>query len=176
MDLTTEQVYNEYHKSILFYVSQRINDPEDARDLTQEIFIKAHRLIKTYSMKRGAISTWIHKIAYTAIIDHFRTNHQDKYIAVSNFINSNGDDAFQFEYPIAPTSILENKELDERIRVAFRELKPEYRRVATLYFVNEFRYEEIAKILDMKLGTVKGMISRSREMLKSNLEETHVTF
>jgi RNA polymerase sigma-70 factor (ECF subfamily) len=173
MEVSTEQVYREYYGSVLNYVNMKINNIKDAEDITHDVFQKAHKLIATYSEQRGAISTWIYKIAYTGIIDYLRMNKQDKYIPVSNFVNKDGDAAFQFEAPQKTDKIVENLELNERIRLAFRELKPEYRRVATLYFVNEFKYEEIAGILKMKIGTVKGMISRSREMLKNELSDVH---
>ena len=171
--MTTTQIFNEYHRSILNFVFLRINNLQDAEDLTQEIFAKANRLLPTYSPKRGEVSTWLYKITTTAIIDYFRTNPQDKYKAVSDFVNENGDAAFQFEAPEKCDKILENKELSERLDKAFYNLKPEYRKVATMYFIHEQRYEEIADALDIKLGTVKGMLSRCREMLKTELKDLH---
>ena len=171
--MTTTQIFNEYHRSILNFVFLRINNLEDAEDLTQKIFIKADRLLHTYNSNEGAISTWLYKITSTAIIDYFRTNHQDKYKAVSDFVNANGDPAFQFEAPEKNDTILENKELKERLVKAFRKLKPDYRKVATYYFFREYKYEEIADEFGMKLGTVKGMISRCREMLKTELGDLH---
>lgn len=175
MAITIEQVYREYYKPILNFVFLRLRNMEESEDLTHEIFKKAHGLIATYNPDRGKISTWIYKITTTQIVDYYRTNHQDRYVAVSNFVNQNGDNAFQFENPERADEILENKELRDRLVKSFRGLKPEYRKIATMYFIRELKYDEIADKLDMKLGTVKGMINRCREMLKTELRDLYAT-
>ena len=57
----------------------------------------------------------------------------------------------------------------DHFRSSFRSLKPKYRRVAVLYFMNQKQYKEIAEILDIPMGTVFGMISRCRAMLQESL-------
>ena len=173
MKPTIEEVYSEYYNSILNFVFLRLNNIHEAEDLTSKIFEKANRLIESYTADRGAVSTWLYKITTTQIVDYFRTNHQDKYKAVSDFVNENGDCSFQFENPEKADQIMENQELRKRLLKSFRDLKPDYRKVATMYFIREYKYEEIAEKLKMKIGTVKGMISRSREMLKNELKDLH---
>jgi RNA polymerase sigma-70 factor (ECF subfamily) len=173
--ITIEQIYREFQKSILNFVYLRINNMEDAEDLTQKIFMKANRLLHTYNPETSAVSTWLYKITTTSIVDYFRTNHQDKYKAVSDFVNQDGDAAFQFESPAKADKLMEAEEIKNRLVKAFRKLKPDYRKVAIYYFFREYKYEEIAEQFDMKLGTVKAMISRCREMLKSELRDLYAT-
>jgi len=170
MAVSTEQIYREYYGSVLNYVNMKINNLQEAENITHDVFEKAHRLIETYSEQRGAVSTWIYKIAYTKVVDYFRTNKQDKYIAVSNFVNAKGDQSFQFVAPERCDEILENKELMTRIMDAMNKLKPAYRMVAEYYFFKEYKYEEIADELDLKVGTVKATISRCRAILRKELE------
>ena len=64
---------------------------------------------------------------------------------------------------------MESNELNIGINNAFANLKPKYKRIAELYFLEDKQYNEIAEICNVPMGTVKGMISRCREMLQSEL-------
>ena len=61
------------------------------------------------------------------------------------------------------------KELHGKIAKAFRTLKPKYRKIAILYFLRDLPYVEIAEIVNVPMGTVKGMISRARQKLQAEL-------
>ena len=68
---------------------------------------------------------------------------------------------------------MDNVDKSEKIVKAFENLKPNYRKIAELYFIEDKQYNEIADICNIPLGTVKGMISRCREMLQSELKDVY---
>jgi len=171
--MTIEFIFSEYQTQVFNYVNWKLGNQHDAEDVTQAVFIKVNRLLKTFNADLSAFPTWLRNITNSVLIDFIRTNHSEKYKAVSDFVNSEGNNNFQFANPEKADQIMENTELSERLDGAFYNLNPEYRRIATMYFVHEYKYEEIAEILKIKLGTVKGMISRSREMLKNELKDLH---
>jgi RNA polymerase sigma factor (sigma-70 family) len=169
--------YNENKDDVFNYLNWKIGDVHHAEDLTIDVFMKAER---TYNKEKASIcsfSSWLRTTANSAIIDYYRTNHSDKYHAVSDFVNNEtGEETFQFNaYRDSEADFaLTNSELKERIGKAFSSLKPKYQRIAKLFFLDEEPYEEIAKVCNVPMGTVKGMISRCREMLQAELKGAYI--
>jgi len=174
-EITIEEIYAKHKTNVLNYVNLKLKNLHDAEEVTEDIFLKVMRLLHTFDENKSAFPTWLRKITDCVIIDFTRTNHQDKYTAVSDFVNSDGDSSFQFACPEKPDAIMENQELRAKLLESFEKLKGDYKMVASLYFIKELRYEEIAEELEMKIGTVKAIISRSREMLKKDLNSIRQT-
>lgn len=172
------QMYLDNKVEIFNYINWKICNIYNAEDLTEEVFIKANRLIFTakvehrFNPAKSHIKTWLRTIANTGIIDYYRTNHSNKFQCISDFVNSEGDETFQFVAPKTANADfeLENNILKERLSSAFANLKPKYKRIAILYFLNDRGYTEISEMLNVPMGTVKGMINRVREMLQADLK------
>ena len=180
LNLQFTEIYIEFKPKVFNYLYLKLRNIHNAEDVTTDVFIKVNRLLPTYDIKISGLSTWIGKISYSALVDFVRKNkiYRNNYMAVSDFKNidfKNGDDKiFEFVNP-EKTDIVENQELKDRLVMAFHKLKPNYRKIATLYFISDYKYKEISELLDMKLGTVKAMISRCREMLKTELNDLYST-
>ena len=167
-------LYRDYYKSTYYYVLRIVKYVHDAEQVTNDVFDKIRRFYDTFDETKSGIGTWIRTVTNSVILDFFRTNHQDYYQAVSDFANDENDvkNFFQFVAPKqdnADQKIL-TAEKQEHIDKAFYELKPEYRRVASMYFIQELSYVEIADMLDVPMGTIKGMVNRSRTMLQQALK------
>ena len=152
---------------VYHFILGRVNYVEDAEEIANDVFIKAHKNRASYNIHTAKINTWLFAIAKNAVIDFYRTNHSDQYINVSDFADETGKEVYQFVD--STQDIVENNELAEQIRNAFAGLKPKYRRVAELFFLSQKQYKEIAEILDIPMGTVFGTISRCRAMLQKSL-------
>lgn len=167
------KVYNKYFKKVFNYVSYRINGNYDvANDITQEVFIRVHKHFEEYDVYKAKLVTWFYTIANNLIIDHFRHKALVKEDSISNFVDSEtGKETFQIHANESDEieSTIENNELRIRINKAFADLKPKYKRIAELYFLEDLSYNEIADACNVPLGTVKGMVSRCREMLQKSL-------
>lgn len=174
--LNFESVYNEYHKRIQFYINGKVKNSDAAQELCADVFIKVNDNLVYYMGEIAGLSTWIYSIAKNTIIDYYRVDKSKHYTNVSNFADAEtGKETFQF---IAPENyqienVLDNVDKSEKIAKAFENLKPNYRKIAELYFIEDKQYNEIADICDIPLGTVKGMISRCREMLQSELKDVY---
>ena len=167
---TFEKIYSENYESILRHISIRVNSPEIAEELTNDVFMKVHKHMGDYDSTKSAVPTWVRTIANNTIIDHFRCNrYANNRTSASDFNNGEGISEFEFVSDDSADSDLERSELGQKIMSSFRSLKPKYRRVAVLYFMNQKQYKEIAEILDIPMGTVFGMISRCRAMLQESL-------
>lgn len=169
---TFEQVYNKFYSPILRYVKSNVKNIMDAEDITISVFVKLHKHFDNYDVEKAKIFTWLRTIAQRTIIDFYRTDKSSRYMNVDSFVDDEGKEFFQFiaDESYETENVMDNKELKIAISKAFSTLKPKYKRIAELYFLDDKQYNEIAKICDVPMGTVKGMISRCREMLQTQLQ------
>lgn len=146
-------------------------DPEDARDLTQESFLKAWRGLQFYKSE-CSFSTWLYRLSTNVCIDHLRSRKRKG--AVSLSVTDEGGEETELEIPDAeplPEQQIIHREERQAIAAAMNRLEEEYRTVLTLRVVEELSYEQIAEVLDLKAGTVKSRIARARIKLKKILQE-----
>ena len=179
--MTTKEfnaMYLDNKDEVFSYINWKVGNIHNAEDLTADVFNKAYRLIYTdkiehrFNPAKSNIKTWLRTIANCAIIDNSRTDINKRFQCVSDFVNSEGDETFQFVASKTANADfeLENNILKERLSSAFSNLKPKYKRIAEIYFLQEKNYNEIVEILNVPIGTVKGMINRVREMLQGDLK------
>jgi len=131
---------------------------EDAEDLTQEVFIKVFRTLKTYDADQAKFSTWLNRIARNHLVDHYRRTRRDR-------VTSTLDD----QMPIAdssssghPAGQVESRERREKLQAGLNNLSPDLREAVVLRDLQDLDYAEIAQILEVPEGTVKSRINRGR--------------
>ena len=179
--ITLEQIFNETYSQVLNHVRRVVRHEHDSEDVASDVFVKIQKLMDKDSTRfdenKSSLSTWVHTVTNSVILDFFRTNHQDHYKAVSDFVdsdNASNENKSYYNF-VAPENSRADQEvltaeLQERIEKAFYELKPEYRRVASMFFIHQYDYIEIADMLNIPLGSVKGTLSRARAMLQEALD------
>lgn len=175
-----QKVYIENRQMVFNHVMSIIKNYHDSEEVCNDVFLKMIRLNanpKTaFNPELSALRTWIRTITNSVVLDYFRTNHQDRYKAVSEFVNEEGQETFSFESPKstqADTDVL-SSETKADINSAIESLDVKYRRIAILYFLWQYEYNEIADILNVPMGTVKGMLNRCRAKLQLSLKGSHV--
>ena len=168
------RLMSRYKDAIYFMLLKMVNNKNDAEDLTLEAFGKAFKNLHQYS-PNYAFSTWLFKIATNNCIDFLR-KRRGVYVSIENN-QENGD----HDAPIKLRSTDPNPEEKLiRIQKAFlmrrlvHKLKPRYRILVELRYFREFSYEEIAKELNLPLGTVKAQLFRAREMLFKMIGSTEI--
>jgi RNA polymerase sigma-70 factor (ECF subfamily) len=163
-----------YKDAIYFMLLKMVNNRNDAEDLTLEAFGKAFKNLHQYS-PTYAFSTWLFKIASNNCIDFLRRK-KGTYIA----LESNGDTSENSEVirlkskELNPEEKLIRQQKAILLQRIVRKLKPRYRTLVELRYFREFSYEEIAKELDIPLGTVKAQLFRAREMLFNLIGNTEM--
>jgi RNA polymerase sigma factor (sigma-70 family) len=168
------RLMSRYKDAIYFMLLKMVNNKNDAEDLTLEAFGKAFKNLHQYSPSY-AFSTWLFKIATNNCIDFLR-KRRGVYVSIETN-QENGDN----DQPIRLRSTDPNPE-EKLIRIQkailmrkiVHRLKPRYRILVELRYFREFSYEEIAKELNLPLGTVKAQLFRSREMLFKMIESTEI--
>lgn len=163
-----------YKDSLYFMLLKMTNNATDAEDLTIEAFGKAFKNIHLYSPKY-AFSTWLFKIATNNAIDFIRKKKQrtlslDKPISPKD----EGPDLSQnIEYSgLDPEETFIKDQKIQLMRGIVDKLKPHYRTLVELRYFKEFSYDEIARELDLPLGTVKAQLFRAREFLFNVLKNS----
>jgi RNA polymerase sigma-70 factor (ECF subfamily) len=159
-----------YQKSVYYLILKMVHSPDDAEDLTQEAFIKAFSSIHKFDNKY-AFSTWLFRIATNTTIDFLRKQKVKIYSIDTSFNAEDGSfPAFHIEDTgISPQEQVFKKERSEILNQVILQLPPKYQTLVELRYFQELSYEEIAKKLDIPLGTVKAQLFRARELLNAAL-------
>lgn len=142
----------------------------DADDLVQETYMKAHRFIDKYLEGTNA-KAWLFKILKNAYINEYRKkSKKPNRVDFEDFINyHNTEDDRVTGYMDLREEIFKNMMGDE-VTLAVNSLPIDFRTVILLCDVEGFTYEEIAKIIDVPIGTVRSRLFRARNMLKEKLQ------
>jgi RNA polymerase sigma-70 factor (ECF subfamily) len=147
-----------YERAVYHLCLRTMRDAEEARDCTQEAFFKAFRSLRTF--KPGAkFSTWIFAIAYHACCD--RLAGAKRY--------SRAEMPDRADPAPGPEAVTEMNDDARALRAAIDALPEKYRTVITLYHLQGKQYEDIARVLDLPMGTVKTHLFRAKELLRKAL-------
>lgn len=167
------ELLGRYRDAIYFMLLKMVNNKSDAEDLTIEAFGKAFKNIEQYS-PNFAFSTWLFKIASNNCIDFLR---KKKGNLIS--LDSSGTDNSEQDAPMplqASTPDPEEKMIKlqkaKLMHTIVDKLKPRYRKLIELRYFKEYSYEEIAKELELPIGTVKAQLFRARELLYHTLKNS----
>ncbi len=165
-----EKLIEGYQKKVFNIVYRMIGNPDDASELTQEVFIRVFRSIGSFK-EESQFSTWIYKIATNICLDELRKQKKHKVISLDEEIKSDdGEMKRQIEDDKPqPDIIAERNELKKTVRNAILALPDEYRLVIIMRDIKGLSYEEIARITKCPEGTVKSRINRARKALKAIL-------
>jgi len=162
--------YNEllklYRDPLYFMLYEKVNDKELAKDLTIESLGKAFNKLHLYT-PIYTFSTWLFTVARNHCIDYLRKNKLSTISIDKIILNSEGK-ATNLDLKssdLNPEQKLERKQRIAMLRQVVDSLKPNYRTLVKLRYFKEMTYDEIAKKLDIPIGTVKAQLHRSREQL-----------
>ena len=168
------RLLSKYKDAIYYMLLKMVNNKSDAEDLTIEAFGKAFKNLHQYS-PHYAFSTWLFKIASNNCIDFLR-KRKGVLISIENTQeNSENDPPIKLKSidPDPEQKLIRIQKAILLRRIVHR-LKPRYRTLVELRYFHEYSYEEIAKELNLPLGTVKAQLFRAREMLFKMIESTEM--
>jgi len=144
----------------------------EAQDLTQEVFLRVFRSLKSYRSGDGAFATWLARLSRNLLIDHYRRTRQDR-----------STDSIEEQLPMIeervatsarPEGLLAGREASELLQGALQRLSPDLREAVILRDLQELEYREIAEVLKVPEGTVKSRLNRGRAELARVLRQQRV--
>ncbi len=165
------QLVDKYQGALSRHVGRMIRKQSEVDDLVQECFIKAFSALQSYSSDY-AFSTWLYKIATNHTIDYLRKKKL-KTMSIDSPIKTR-DGEVEYELPdtsYRPDRHIQEDQRRELIQEAIDDLPPKYYKVIVMRHQQEKSYDEIARELDLPLGTVKAHIFRARALLYKYLRE-----
>ncbi len=184
MDESPRYQYTEKEKQDLFnhefmpHISSMYNfgyrltlDGDDAKDLVQDTYLKAYRFIESFQRGTNA-KAWLFRILKNSFINDYRKKSKEPskvdYQEVETYYNSEDVDR-----QITPDLRVESLKdmIGDEISNALNSLDVDFRTVIILCDLEGFKYEEMAKILDIPIGTVRSRLHRARNLLKEKLSE-----
>jgi RNA polymerase sigma-70 factor, ECF subfamily len=170
-----ESLYQQHYAKILNFINFRVKNTVIAEELTNDVFMKAYDHLAIFDASISHITTWLYNIAKNKVIDYYRTEGQksQRYLNTSDFVDSEGNEFFQISDNADTSSVAEGNEVSADINKALEGLKPNYKRVAELFFLEQKQYNEIAEILQMPMNTVKVTLMRAKEMLQKSLQGSY---
>ena len=163
----------QYHQPLYSLIARSLNDPADAADITQEVFIKVFRSVRGFNGE-SSLRTWLYRIALHDASNQRRwwSRHKKQEITIDSPSESEEDGStFSISSTLAdagdsPYDYAAQAEVRERVESALRQLPEAFRTVVVLREIEGFAYEEIAEILNINLGTVKSRLTRGRSALR----------
>lgn len=168
------QLVCRYQKRIFTLCLRLLDDFEEARDMTQETFIKAFKYIKKFRQE-AQFSTWLYYIALNTCRNKLRSwKGKPNVISVDETIEMEDNQIpreIEDKSSPDPLRIAESLELQHQVQTALNDLSLEHKEVIVMRDIQGFTYEEIAEALQCNLGTVKSRIARARIQLKDKLKE-----
>jgi RNA polymerase sigma-70 factor (ECF subfamily) len=157
-------------------VHQLLRNQQDAEEVTQDAFIRAHRGLANFRGE-SAFSTWLYQIATNLARNRYWywwRRKRDKTVSFDQPVSESNDlplsEVFAAE-TISPDDETVNQEFVDRIAHGMGKLGAKHREILILRNVKNLSYEEIASILGISIGTVKSRIARARESLRAKMGE-----
>ena len=159
-----EELVRQYTRQVYGLCFRFTNSTQEAQDLTQDVFLRVFKTIKTFRSTEGSFHTWLARVTRNLLIDHYRRTRQERVT-----------DSIEEQLPMLeeaggaasarPDQVLAGREASEILQATLQRLSPDLREAVILRDLQEMEYREIAEVLDIPEGTVKSRINRGRAEL-----------
>jgi RNA polymerase sigma-70 factor, ECF subfamily len=158
-----EMLVRRHEKTIFNLVYRMLSDYDEAAEVSQEVFLSAYRAIGQFRGDAN-FSTWLYRIALNHTSTRRKTliRRQQRNVAIE-------DTEPVRDLQPGPAETMEKKEIRERVQRALNSLEPDDATVILLRDLQDIPYEEVARLLEIPVGTVKSRLHRARQALKSQL-------
>ncbi|WP_223702186.1 RNA polymerase sigma factor [Sutcliffiella deserti] len=152
-------IINRYKNRLYAVVLRMVKNPEDAKDLVQECFIKVYQQLGKYDRK-GSFSSWLYRVSVNHCMDTFRK----KKLETVEFLDEKESGS------LTPEIVYLQKEKYKHLEKLLAILSKEDRLVVLLKYTNDLSYEEIGEMLDIPVQTVANKIHRAKKKMRENME------
>ena len=173
-----QEIVQQYHRRIYNICYRFSGSPDDAADLTQEVFIKMYRTLSTFDTTRASFMTWVTTVTRNLLVDHFRKGKYDRVTDSLDATPGNQDEGLTLAEQLedqspSPETRVRSQEVQKLVHEALKRLSPELREAVILRDLQDLDYKDIAKVLNVPEGTVKSRINRGRTELARLLQRTY---
>ena len=168
-------LFERYHRRAYTLAAGIVRNPDDAMDVVQDAFIKAHRHLAKFEGS-SSFYTWLYRIVMNLAIDHLRKTRRARHVDFNDAIGR--DDGDVSEESLLPHILGQNpgkavisKEIREQIGKALDELSENHRTVLILRELEGLSYEEMAEAMHCSKGTIMSRLFHARKNMQKRLLE-----
>ncbi len=167
-----DELVRRYQQRIYATVYHMTSNHEDAADISQETFIKAHQALKSFKGD-SSFFTWIYRIAVNKTINFLKQRKNKIHMSLNDLdLNAENDpDLVALVSEKTPRRDLNLSELQERLNEALSKLSEVHRLVVTMHDIQGLPHEEIGKVLGCNTGTVRSRLFYARQQLQAFLSD-----
>jgi RNA polymerase sigma-70 factor, ECF subfamily len=158
-----ETLVRRHERTIFNLVYRMLGDYDEAAEVSQEVFLSAFRAVGQFRGDAN-FSTWLYRIA----LNHTSTRRKSLSARQQRIVPVESADLLSDPQP-GPSETLEKKQICERVQHALSQLDPEDAQVLLLRDLQDIPYDEVARVLEIPVGTVKSRLHRARQALKARL-------
>ncbi len=172
-DMTAyDELIQRYQERVYATIYHMTGNHEDASDLAQETFIKGFQALKTFKGD-SSFYTWVYRIAVNKTINHLKQKKHRPHLSLNDLdFNAEHDpDMVAFVSDKTPRRDIGLSELQEKLNAALLKLSEIHRLVVTLHDIQGLPHEEIARIMDCNVGTVRSRLFYARQQLQAYLSD-----
>jgi len=167
----------QYSQPVYSLVYRVLDDPSDAADTTQEVFIKVFRGIRRFNAN-SSLKTWIYRIALHEASNQRRWwfRHKARETSIEPALGARDERCSLALKDVlvddtkSPVDNVYDEELRARVEMELKAVAEPYRTTVILRDIEELSYEQIAAVMEVSLGTVKSRLMRGRHALRRRLE------
>ncbi len=167
-----DELIRKYQERIYATVYHMTSNHEDASDLTQETFIKAFQALKSFKGD-SSFFTWVYRIAVNRTINFLKQRKNRTHLSLNDLdFNAEHDpDLVSLISEKTPRREVNLAELQEKLNAAMQKLSEDHRLVVTLHDIQGLPHEEIGRIMDCNVGTVRSRLFYARQQLQGYLAD-----
>ncbi len=167
-----DQLVRRYQERVYATVYHMTSNHDDAHDLVQDTFIKAFRALKSFKGD-SSFYTWVYRIAVNKTINFLKQRKNRVQVSLNDvdFNAENDPDLVALVSDKTPRRDLNLLELQEKLNAAMLKLSEHHRMVVTLHDIQGLSHEEIGKIMDCNVGTVRSRLFYARQQLQGYLSD-----
>ena len=167
-----EDLVKTYTRRVFAICLRFTNNQSEAQDITQEVFLRVFRSLKSFRSGQGTFVVWLTRVTRNLLIDHYRRGRMDR-----------STDSIEEQLPMLEEkaslssrtdALVAGREAGEILQAALQKLSPDLRETVILRDLEELEYREIARVLNVPEGTVKSRLNRGRAELARVLRRRKV--
>jgi len=173
-----EEIVRGHNRRIYNICYRFTGSPDDAEDVTQEVFIKIYRTLSSYDSAKGAFTTWITTVTRNLLVDNYRRNKMERLSDSMDAPTGSDEDGLTLGEQIADDGPsqdeqMSTKQTQKMVQSALLKVSPDLREALILRDLHDLDYKEIAAALRVPEGTVKSRINRGRTELARILQRNY---
>jgi RNA polymerase sigma-70 factor (ECF subfamily) len=153
-------IVDRYKDRLMNVIGRMLSSTEEAEDVVQETFVRVYQHRQSFNFQH-CFSTWIYTIALNLARNELRKRKRFKFLDINDMQGAESELAVEMKLP---------SRVPQALEAAIQGLPEKYRTAFMLRDLQEMPYEEVAKVLNVPLGTVKSRVNRARMMLKDELQ------